>query len=118
MDQYLFDHPLYQLHYICSPSFFNIDSIPLSSRQQPLLGLSMIALSSTYELLYLLCLTALSRHLHSSSCYKIMFFIGCIDVVALPFTGILTGWLTMQGAVYCNYPTMLFLAGLVVDSEL
>jgi hypothetical protein len=36
---------------------------------------------------------------------------GIIDVILLPFNGILTGWLAMNGWVFCTNPDLIYILG-------
>lgn len=47
------------------------------------------------------------------SCYKFMFAMGLLDLPALMVSAILTGWLSIEGAVYCSHPTFIYSAGAV-----
>lgn len=43
--------------------------------------------------------------------YKLMFFIGIIDLITIQINGILTGFLTIIGAVFCTLPNFLYICG-------
>ena len=47
------------------------------------------------------------------SCYKLMAIISLVDIVAITFNGILTGYLAIIGAVYCTHPTLMLGAGTI-----
>lgn len=49
-----------------------------------------------------------------SSAYKIMFFLGVLDIINLFFFGMLDGWLSMVGAVYCSAPVFLYIKGCII----
>lgn len=40
-----------------------------------------------------------------------MFVMALLDIPALFMSAILTGWLGIEGAVFCNHPTFIFIAG-------
>ncbi|TKR73229.1 hypothetical protein L596_020564 [Steinernema carpocapsae] len=61
---------------------------------------------------YIPCLfVMLQPDLIKHSCYKIMFFLGVIDFVTLSLNAVLTGYLTIVGAVYCSYPNLIYVTG-------
>uniref|UniRef100_A0A1I7WSE4 7TM_GPCR_Srx domain-containing protein n=1 Tax=Heterorhabditis bacteriophora TaxID=37862 RepID=A0A1I7WSE4_HETBA len=45
------------------------------------------------------------------SCYKIMFFLGLLDISAIIVNSIISGILLMEGAVYCSHPTLIYITG-------
>uniref|UniRef100_A0A915LKX1 Uncharacterized protein n=1 Tax=Meloidogyne javanica TaxID=6303 RepID=A0A915LKX1_MELJA len=47
----------------------------------------------------------------NSHCYKIMFCIGVIDIMALLDAGLLTGYLGYNGYVFCSSPRLIYIAG-------
>ena len=109
MELYLFHQDTFQRLYNCS--FYSIDSIPLESRQHTSLGAGLIALSTAFTLLYIPCMVVIARHMHQSSSYKFMFFIGLVDLAIMPVCGLLTGIYAIEGAVYCMYPTTMYFLG-------
>jgi hypothetical protein len=54
---------------------------------------------------------ALHRLSHDNSCYKFLFFIGIIDVMALWMCGFLTGIFGIFGIEFCAFPTLNYVAG-------
>ncbi|CAI2353651.1 unnamed protein product [Caenorhabditis sp. 36 PRJEB53466] len=46
------------------------------------------------------------------SCFKIMIFLGIVDMLALGVNSIITGWLAYQGAVFCSYPYFIYIVGM------
>ncbi|KAI6196278.1 hypothetical protein M3Y94_01089800 [Aphelenchoides besseyi] len=47
----------------------------------------------------------------SNACYKLMRYIGIIDLFVLPINGMLTGYLAIKGYSFCSYPTLIYFAG-------
>lgn len=41
----------------------------------------------------------------------LVYFLGIIDIIVLPFNGMFTGWLGMQGWVFCTKPDFLYVVG-------
>uniref|UniRef100_A0AC35TVP5 G_PROTEIN_RECEP_F1_2 domain-containing protein n=1 Tax=Rhabditophanes sp. KR3021 TaxID=114890 RepID=A0AC35TVP5_9BILA len=46
-----------------------------------------------------------------NSNYKLILFLACIDVLALIPAGLITGWLTIEGDVYCSKPYFILCTG-------
>lgn len=46
------------------------------------------------------------------SCFKIMIFLGIVDMAALWVNSIATGFLAYHGAVFCSYPNLIYIAGM------
>ncbi|KAI6193731.1 hypothetical protein M3Y96_01050000 [Aphelenchoides besseyi] len=113
MERYLLHSTEWEALYNCS--FYSVDQIPLSQRQHPIIGVSLCTLAIFFEILYIPCLTSIYRHIHHA-CYRIMFFIGTLDVLVMFINGIFTGIGLSQGWVYCSHPTLIFWLGTAVTS--
>ncbi|ETN85799.1 hypothetical protein NECAME_06216 [Necator americanus] len=50
-------------------------------------------------------------NLLTSSCYKIMFFLGCLDMSSVFVNSIMTGYFAIRGAVFCTNPLTLLSLG-------
>ncbi|CAI5453012.1 unnamed protein product [Caenorhabditis angaria] len=94
---------------------YNCSALPEKDRvgmKRPYLGTISIVYGIIATLLFLPCLkVCLTPNLIKLSCYKIMFFVGVVDVGAIFMCSILTGWLALHGAVFCNYPRMIYYFG-------
>jgi hypothetical protein len=111
MQRYLFEHETtYTRLYNCSS--YSVDKVPLAQRQHTALGALLIVLFVMFELLYIPCLLAISRHLQHTS-FKIMFYIGVLDIFGLLITGLVTGLYAIEGAVFCSHPTQIYWMGVV-----
>jgi hypothetical protein len=108
MDLYLFHQKEYQALYNCS--FYSVDQIPLEKRQHRLVGFSFLTLGITLEILYIPCMFAIWKHMENP-CYKIMFYIGVNDMMCMLMNAIMTGILSITGAVFCSSPTMIYIFG-------
>ncbi|KAI1703593.1 serpentine type 7TM GPCR chemoreceptor srt domain-containing protein [Ditylenchus destructor] len=109
MDLILFHHDEYDHLYNCS--FYNIDQIPLENRQHKALGWIFIALFFIFELLYIPCIIAITKHLRYAS-FKFMFYIGIVDIVALWIAGLQSGYFAINGSVFCSNPTFIYVSGI------
>jgi hypothetical protein len=63
--------------------------------------------------LYAPCLVAIWRLMKENACYKMMFVMGVLDMLALPICGIGTGILGIVGAVYCSWPGPIYVLGAI-----
>ncbi|KAI1725972.1 serpentine type 7TM GPCR chemoreceptor srt domain-containing protein [Ditylenchus destructor] len=93
-------------------SIYNIDDVPIDKRQHHLMGMLFVVFSIIFTALYIPCVIAVSRHMKDSSCYKLLFCIGVIDILNLPLVGFLTGYFAISGVVFCSCPTFLYFAGI------
>ncbi|KAK0402559.1 hypothetical protein QR680_016402 [Steinernema hermaphroditum] len=112
MELYLFRHSDWEAKYNCgyhSEEFWKSEgnvNIPL--------GYWYMVTGVIYMIPYIPCLIVmLKQDLFKNSCYKIMFFLGLIDFVTLGINAVLTGFLTIKGAVTCIYPNLIYIAGSV-----
>ncbi|KAI1706597.1 serpentine type 7TM GPCR chemoreceptor srt domain-containing protein [Ditylenchus destructor] len=110
MDTYFFDRLTYQKYYNCTA--YNIEQVPFKDRQNILIGSVYIGLFFVFEILYFPCIMAIYRRINQS-CYKIMFFMGIVDVLCLPIVGLLHGYLGVIGAVFCTTPDLIYITGCV-----
>lgn len=63
------------------------------------------------QVLYIPCMVSLWHNRANNASYKLLFYIGVVDMGILWVLGFLHGWLSLEGAVYCTYPSMLYLIG-------
>ncbi|CAI2353339.1 unnamed protein product [Caenorhabditis sp. 36 PRJEB53466] len=81
--------------------------------KRPVVGMISITYGVIMQILFIPCLFAmLESDLIRCSCYKIMFTVGIVDMLALAMNSIFTGFLAMRGAVFCTYPTVIYMGGL------
>ncbi|KAH7701723.1 CRE-SRT-52 protein, partial [Aphelenchoides avenae] len=62
---------------------------------------------------YIPCVFVFWRHMRHSSCYKIMFFLGVVDIVNMGFVGGFTAICAIWGLVYCSAPAIMYFVGTV-----
>ncbi|KAH7711979.1 Protein SRT-52 [Aphelenchoides avenae] len=108
MEIYLVRHDLYDRLYNCS--FYDVNSISIEQRQHKGFGALFIALSLVFEVLYVPCAISIWKH-RENSCYKIMLYIAVNDMCCLWICGFLNGYFAFTGAVFCSYPSIIYLAG-------
>ncbi|CAI5448782.1 unnamed protein product [Caenorhabditis angaria] len=98
-------HPYY---YNCS----NIKDPFAIGMKRPFWGFYFLITGIILMAIYIPCLYVISRSdLMKSSCYKIMFFLGFLDLCCLSCNSISTGYLGIIGATYCSYPRFIFFMG-------
>jgi len=63
------------------------------------------------KVLYIPCLISIWRQMHNNHCYRIMFYIGVVDMLAVVLNGWLTGIFGFMGVVFCSYPRLNYVFG-------
>ncbi|KAK0402549.1 hypothetical protein QR680_016397 [Steinernema hermaphroditum] len=112
MESFIFKKDLWRKDYNCS--LLSDEEWAKERNPNPALGYFYLIIGIVFMVPYVPCLIVmLKRELFKFSCYKIMFFLGLIDFITLTFNAVLTGILTIQGAVFCTYPNLIFVAGQV-----
>lgn len=95
-------------------NFYNcsgIDGFELGVTR-PWLGSYFLTVGVFLMIIYIPCLIVISRSdLMKSSCYKIMIFLGVLDISCIFVNSIATGFLGIQGATLCSYPIFIFSMG-------
>ena len=109
MEFFLFQQNEYERLYNCSGLV--IDSIPLEQRRLTTEASINLILAIIYFSLYLPCIYSIWKQHLKNDCYTILLYIGIIDINALLINGFLHPWLALQGAVFCSYPTLIYIAG-------
>ncbi|EFO95501.1 hypothetical protein CRE_08840 [Caenorhabditis remanei] len=84
---------------------------------QPIIGSLQIAYGVVVNLLYIpIIIIMLDKDNFKLSCFKIMFQLAITDFLVIFINSIFTGILGIQGAVYCTYPTLIYITGSVAMS--
>ncbi|CAP28434.2 Protein CBR-SRT-43 [Caenorhabditis briggsae] len=82
--------------------------------QRPLFGWTILIFGIVIEMFYIPTIYMMFRtKLVHMTCYKIIVCLGVTDMLATLTCSIFSGWLFIQGAVFCNYPTFIYLAGML-----
>ncbi|KAI6171200.1 hypothetical protein M3Y97_01073700 [Aphelenchoides bicaudatus] len=110
MEILIFEPAKFNLLYNCT--FYNYSTIPLQQRKHQFLGGVIIASYVVFCVSYLFCLYAMvaAEHFKKAS-YRLMFLLGVIHVLDLQFCGLMTGIFAIIGAVYCEYPMLIYISG-------
>ncbi|CAI5453470.1 unnamed protein product [Caenorhabditis angaria] len=99
-------------HYNCASK--NVETWLEDGLRRPELGYSLIIFGIFIEILYIPSLIAiLKRNLYEFSCYKFMFFLGVIDMTATIICSIISGYLFIEGAVFCSHPNLIYISGAI-----
>ncbi|EFO90999.1 hypothetical protein CRE_13210 [Caenorhabditis remanei] len=79
---------------------------------RPWIGSYFLIVGVFLMIIYLPCLLVICRSdLMKSSCYKIMVWLGVLDICCIFVNSIATGFLGIQGATLCSYPIFIFSMG-------
>ncbi|CAK5042675.1 unnamed protein product [Meloidogyne enterolobii] len=54
---------------------------------------------------------SICKRMSTSTCYKIMFVMGVLDMAAVIVVGLLTGYFGYFGYVYCSSPNFIYFVG-------
>ncbi|CAD5214021.1 unnamed protein product [Bursaphelenchus okinawaensis] len=101
MDLMLRRREFFEAHYNCT--FYNTSAVPDELKRQPRYGGFLFGISVVYIVLYIPCLYAMTRReLYSNPCYKIMTQMAICDLMTIPITGLLSGYLSYYGIMYCD----------------
>ncbi|KAL3085587.1 hypothetical protein niasHT_037328 [Heterodera trifolii] len=111
MELLLFRHDEFDKLYGCDG--FNASKIPLEERTNIVNGCILITLFCVFELLYIPCMVSIYK-IMDNACYKLIFFIGILDMSALFINALETGILGIIGAVYCDYPLLIYTTGSMI----
>uniref|UniRef100_A0A183BYE1 G_PROTEIN_RECEP_F1_2 domain-containing protein n=1 Tax=Globodera pallida TaxID=36090 RepID=A0A183BYE1_GLOPA len=110
MDLFFFRHAEYERLYNCTG--LEINSIALERRQFVPESIAVCVLCAIYYVLYVPCIYSLWKHMRDNSCYKLLFYIGIIDLAAMWMPGFFCAWANLRGAVFCSYPTLMYFVGI------
>ncbi|TKR72915.1 hypothetical protein L596_020299 [Steinernema carpocapsae] len=110
MDLYVFHPSKFEQLYNCSV-LTKEEWLAERSPNAPF-GIAIFLVSMLLMVLYIPCLVVmLKSNLIKNSSYKIMFFVGIVDVCSLLVNGIGSGYFSYVGAVPCSYIDVIFLFG-------
>ncbi|KAK0401685.1 hypothetical protein QR680_015916 [Steinernema hermaphroditum] len=110
MELYLFRHKTWEKLYSCdhlTPQEWKEKRVARVPH-----GIFSIAFSAVALMLYIPCLRVLKRKdFMQNTCYKIMFYLGIVDVMSQLLDGFLMGYFLIVGALFCDMPHFMFLTG-------
>lgn len=68
--------------------------------------------------MYVPCLYAMTRpELINNSCYKIMVQMASLDLITIPITGLVSGYWSITGTMYCDAPRVNHVLGTLLLSK-
>uniref|UniRef100_A0A1I7XVU6 7TM_GPCR_Srx domain-containing protein n=1 Tax=Steinernema glaseri TaxID=37863 RepID=A0A1I7XVU6_9BILA len=72
------------------------------------------------EAIYIPCLVVIlkTEQLRSLSCYKIMTFLGIVECFGVAVSCLFSGYLFLEGAVFCSSPHVIYFVGQLMNSSL
>jgi hypothetical protein len=126
MERFFRNDSEFQLLFNCS--FYKVSDVPLEKRSNILLGIVFMLFALTemvkyvyhsdkianlrilFKVLYLPCLLSIWRH-RKESCFKIMFFMGILDLLVLLTYFLPSAYFQIVGIVYCSYPNIVYASG-------
>ncbi|KAK0401556.1 hypothetical protein QR680_015852 [Steinernema hermaphroditum] len=114
MELYLFRHDEYLRRYNCSVK--SDEEWKAAEEPNVTLGTLCIAMGVIYAGLYIFCIVVMAKpELRQNSCYKIMMYLGAVDLIALIFNCLTSGILFLDGAVFCNHPNIIYITGCIAN---
>ncbi|KAI6233339.1 hypothetical protein M3Y99_00927700 [Aphelenchoides fujianensis] len=115
MEVFLFERDEYSRKYNCT--FYDVNNIPVEERRHVLLGAVVLLSYFFFTTLYIACLYGmLTSDYRRKASYRLMIFLGFVHLTGLQTSGFLTGILSMQGAVFCTNPVLIYVGGGVAVS--
>ncbi|CAD6195919.1 unnamed protein product [Caenorhabditis auriculariae] len=84
----------------------------MQSRPNVKLGIFHVIYGAIIEVLYIPCLAVMmKKEYFKLSCFKIMVFLGLIDMGNIVANSILHGSWLIEGVFFCQYPTLIYIVG-------
>ncbi|TKR73172.1 hypothetical protein L596_020512 [Steinernema carpocapsae] len=112
MEVYFFKSAVYDHYYNCFVK--SEQEWAEVGLKRPILGTVNIVIGTIVMAILIPCMkTMLEPKLWRNSCYKLMFFNAVIDFMGVINSSYVTSVLAIQGAVYCTYPTFIYIYGSV-----
>ncbi|KAK0401972.1 hypothetical protein QR680_016070 [Steinernema hermaphroditum] len=113
MDLYLFHRDKYEYFYNCS--MYTEEEWSKFGIKRPGLGIFSIVIGVLAIILYIPCARAMLRpKLWQLPCYKLMFLNAVIDIWGIINSCFISGYLSVEGVVFCSYPDFLYITGSII----
>ncbi|KAK0401970.1 hypothetical protein QR680_016069 [Steinernema hermaphroditum] len=113
MDLYLFNHDKYDYFYNCT--MYTDEEWKSFGVRRTGLGIFSIVSGVICIILYIPCAkTMLRPKLWQLPCYKLMFLNSIIDIWGIINSCFISGYLSIEGVVFCSYPDFLYIYGAIV----
>ncbi|KAK0401455.1 hypothetical protein QR680_015794 [Steinernema hermaphroditum] len=115
MDLYLFHHDLYEYYYNCS--MHSTEEWNSFGVKRTNIGVFSIVVGVVCIALYIPCAkTMLRPQLWKLPCYKLMFLNAIIDIWGIINSCFLSGYLSIEGVVFCSYPDFQYIYSTIILS--
>uniref|UniRef100_A0AC35FMF5 Uncharacterized protein n=1 Tax=Panagrolaimus sp. PS1159 TaxID=55785 RepID=A0AC35FMF5_9BILA len=112
MNYYIFNRPVFDKYFNCS--FYDVEKVPLEKRQDFWFGLFLITCFVVFELLYIPSILVIRQpRFQKESCFKIMYIMAFVDMIALIVCAGITGYFFIIGAVYCTCPKLMLIFSVI-----
>ncbi|KAI1709225.1 serpentine type 7TM GPCR chemoreceptor srt domain-containing protein [Ditylenchus destructor] len=112
MNNYFFRPDFYASRYNCSA--FTVEQWSEFGNKNPILAVCFWLIGVSTLSLYIPFMVAMMlQRFREMSCYKIMFFLGVVDMANIFVGSVVTGYLTWIGGNFCAHPKLIYFSGLV-----
>ncbi|TKR73730.1 hypothetical protein L596_021008 [Steinernema carpocapsae] len=110
MELYLFRHEEWKKRYSCyylTEAEWDLHRIPRVAHGAFSVCFSVVAIT-----FYVPCLIAMvKKEFKTNTCYKIMFYLGIVDIISQIVDGFINGYLLIIGAEFCTMPHFIYITG-------
>ncbi|KAI1717463.1 serpentine type 7TM GPCR chemoreceptor srt domain-containing protein [Ditylenchus destructor] len=105
LNSLLFDYDGFLAAYNCTA--FSKAQSQTERNGYSFIGFSYLALSVLFVVLYIPCIIAmLKRRLRVQICYRLMLYLGIVEILSLTINGIAMGVISTMGIAYCDQPVL------------
>uniref|UniRef100_A0AC35FDU7 Uncharacterized protein n=1 Tax=Panagrolaimus sp. PS1159 TaxID=55785 RepID=A0AC35FDU7_9BILA len=112
MDKFVFNRNEFDRLWDCS--YYNYTTWETFGKKDTFLGSIYLTVGIIYEALYIPIMIVMARKEYLQfSCYKIMYWLGIVDILAIWCNAIMPGYFSMVGAVYCTHPFLTTVVGVL-----
>uniref|UniRef100_A0A915D6G1 G-protein coupled receptors family 1 profile domain-containing protein n=1 Tax=Ditylenchus dipsaci TaxID=166011 RepID=A0A915D6G1_9BILA len=112
MDVYFVHPELYAQRYNCSE--LTAEQWQNVGEKRVFFGVVTILTGIVFQCVYTPFIVAmLQPRFYLISCYKLMLFLGIMDLFSILVGCIITGYLLVVGAVFCTHPTLIYFTGVI-----
>ncbi|KAK0402439.1 hypothetical protein QR680_016333 [Steinernema hermaphroditum] len=112
MELYIFRHDVWTKLYSCD--YLTQEEWRSHSVPRVFSGTFSICLATVTIALYVACIVTMRRkEFFRNSCYKIMFYLGLVDITSQTIDGLINGYFLLVGIEFCTLPDFNYIAGAV-----